>query len=283
MKILLVGARSSLAHALMPYLSAFGQVTTAGRGGCDVTVDLAAEVALNDTYDAIVNCAAHFGGSSAQSVIDAVNVNVLGPMRLCRAAGSAHVLHVSTIFAELDQASPFFGSYALSKRQGDEAAQLFAAAAGLPLTIIRPAQLYGMGEPGRAHQPFLYSIMDKAERNDDIVVHGCRDALRNFLHVDDCARLIALAVQQRVTGMYRCVHPENLPYSRIIRAVIDAFASSSEVRVDAAKPDIPDNAFAPDDTLYRLLGAAPRISIEQGMRQQAGQHRMANAVLKAHP
>ena len=273
MKILLVGARSSLAHALMPYLTAFAHVTTAGRSGCDLTLDLAADVTLAGAYDAIINCAAHFGGNTAQSVIDAVNVNVLGPLRLCRAAGHAHVLHVSTIFAELDPASPFFSSYALSKRQGDEAAQLFASTAGQPLTIIRPAQLYGMGEAGRAHQPFLYSIMDKAERNEDIVVYGCKDALRNFLHVDDCARLIALAVQQRVTGVYRCVHPDNLPYSRIIQAAIAAFGSRSVLRIDAAKPDIPDNGFAPDDTLFRLLGTAPQISIEEGMQREAALRR----------
>ena len=40
MKILVVGGKSSLAKALVPVLSGFAEVITAGRTDCDIYLDL---------------------------------------------------------------------------------------------------------------------------------------------------------------------------------------------------------------------------------------------------
>ncbi len=282
MKILLVGASSSLALSLKPLIGRFAEVVTAGRRGCDLHLDLAdpAEaISIAPGFDAVINTAAHFGGKRAEHMIESENVNVLGILKLCQACTQAAVgqlIQVSSIFAALDPASPYYSVYALSKKHADEAAQLYAASFGLPLLIIRPAQLYGVGEVFRKNQPFLYAIMDKAQDNRDIVIYGSNDALRNFIHVEDVAMAIALALRRKLVGNYACVYPENVRYSQIAHAAIAAFSSSSRVTFAPEQPDIPDNAFARDDALYHAIGYFPQISIFTGMQKEAANRRTSS-------
>lgn len=275
-KILLIGATSSLAHALLPRLAEFADVVTAGRTGCDVQLDFRGDINIPRGFDAVVNTAAHLGGDDATSMIEAELVNAVGMIKLCKASTEArvgHLVHVSSGFAELPSTSPSFGIYALSKRHADEVANLYSTRYSLPLAIVRPSRLYGAGETYRRNQPFLYTLMDKAEANEDIVIYGANDAQRNFIHVEDVANVLALTVQRRLLGSFSCAYPENLRYSLIARAAIEAFVSGSSVRFAETERDIPDDVFQLDGALFRLLGYAPRISMEDGMRMEANHRR----------
>lgn len=275
MRILIVGASSSLAQALIPILSQFAQVFRAGRADGDIHLDLGDELdprQLPPGIDVLVNAAASFGGTDPSAVYVTEQVNALGTLKLCQlctAASIPHMLQVSSIFASLDAASPFYTAYSLSKRHADELAQLYCKNAGLALTIIKPSQFYGVGQAYRQHQPFLFSIIDKVANNEDVAIYGRRDARRNFIHVEDVAHLIALAIQRRLTGSYACAHPQDVSYSDIFRAAALAFHSSSQLHFVPQQPDIADNVFPADDRLFRLLGYTPRISFAAGMAREA--------------
>lgn len=276
MKVLLIGGSSSLSRSLHPALSAIAEVHTAGRSGCDLTLDLAGDIRIPSGFDAVVNTAAHLGGTTPTALTEAVRTNVLGLLRLGQACSDArvgHLVQVSSIFATLTPASPFHNAYALSKRQGDEALQLHARMLQLPLTILRPSQFYGVGEAFRRNQPFLYTLMDKAQAGQDIELWGRHDALRNFIHVQDVADLIAHVVRLRALGIFACTHPQDLRFSQIAQAAVEAFGSQAAIRFLPDKPDTADNVFPFDDALYRALGHAPRISIAEGMRLEAAYRR----------
>ncbi len=279
MKILLVGGHSSLAQVLRPVLASFAEVLTAGRSGCDVDLDLAWPVEqfeLPAGLDAVINLAAHFGGQAFDTMIAAEEVNVLGALKLahaCTCAGVGNLVQVSSIFARLDEDSPFYNSYVLSKRHAEELTWLYCRSAGLPLAILRPAQLYGEGESFRHHQPFLFMLLDLAQRGEDIVLYGRNDAQRNFIHVADVAEVISRVVQQRIEGRHDCVSLSNVRFSEIAAAAVAAFGSASTIHFDATKPDIPDNAFAADESLYRLIDYFPCISLVQGLAREAARRR----------
>jgi hypothetical protein len=55
----------------------------------------------------------------------------------------------------------------------------------------------------------------------------------------------------------------------VAAAAIRAFGSKSKVRFIRDQPDIPDNIFETDDSLYRLIDYFPRISISLGMKKEA--------------
>lgn len=279
MKILLAGGHSSLAQALRPVLASFAEVVTAGRSGCDVDFDLAWPVKrfeLPAGLDAVIHLAAHFGGQDFDAMLAAEELNVLGALKLahaCTCAGVGQLVQVSSIFAGLDEDSPFYNSYALSKRHAEELTRLYCRSAGLPLAILRPAQLYGEGESFRHHQPFLFSLLDRAQSGEDIVLYGSNDAQRNFIHVTDVAEVFARVVRLRIEGRYDCASLSNVRFSEIAAAAVAAFGSASAIRFDATKPDVPDNAFAADESLYRLIDYFPGISMAQGLAREAVRRR----------
>lgn len=275
MRVLLVGGTSSLSHYLRPVLSGFAEVITGGRSDCDIPLDLAGEVYVPSGFDVVVNTAA-VHGSRISELTMAENVNVFGLLRLgnaCIAAGVSQLVHVSSIFATLRSSSPFNSAYAQTKRRGDEALRDLTRKASLPLTIVRPSQFYGVGERFRSSQPFLFSLMDKAEAGQDIEIWGQRDARRNYIHAQDVADMIARLVQTRTSGVFACTYPKDLSFSEIARAAVDAFGSSSAIRFLLNKPDTADNIFPFDDALYRALGQTPRITIERGIQMEADHRR----------
>jgi nucleoside-diphosphate-sugar epimerase len=273
MRVLIVGASSSLAQALIPLLRDRCELLTAGRKGCDIELDLCSrDLQIPGGIDCVVNMAAAFGGKEFSDSLQAMDVNVLGLMKLCHAsskAGAKHLVHVSSIFSELTSASPFFGAYALSKRHSEDVAQFCARECRLPVAVLKPSQIYGVGGQFRKHQPFLYTIMDKAERNEDIELYGSNDPLRNFIHAQDVARIVAAVITMKIEGTYPCVNPDNVTYSQIAAAAVAAFDSKSQIRFLKDRPDIPSNGFACDETLFRLVDHFPRISMAQGMQMEA--------------
>lgn len=279
MRILIVGGRSSLAHALIPVLREFAEVVTAGRGGCDVQLDLMdppEKMQIPERIDVVINAAAAFGGKSFEQIFEAENVNALGVLKLCQSCSKGKIkqlILISSIFACLDEKSAAYSIYSLSKRHSEELASLYSATVRLPITILRPSQLYGVGHAYRRHQPFLYNIIDKAANDQDIVIYGSNDAQRNYIHVEDVANIVALVVKRGILGTYACMNGENVRYSDVGAAAIKAFGSKSAVRFLRQYPDIPDNVCQPDDSLFRVLGYYPQISIALGMQKEAAYRR----------
>lgn len=281
MRMLIVGGTSSLAQALKPVLSEFAEVITAGRTGCDVPLDLSdpvEKIEFPAGIDVVINTAAHFGGKGFEEMYKTENVNVLGVLKLCQVCTKAQIKHlvlISSIFACLDKNSRFYSIYSLSKKHSDDVAQLYSSMFGLPLTILRPSQFYGVGNGFRKHQPFLSTIIDKAENGEDILLYGSNDALRNYIHVEDVAKVIALVIQRKIEGTHACMNVKNVSYSEVAAAAIDAFGSKSAIKFIKEQPDIPDNIFELDDSLFRLIDYYPQISISLGMKKEAAHRKMA--------
>jgi nucleoside-diphosphate-sugar epimerase len=275
MRILLVGGNSALARAVAPKLGAFSELMTAGRSGCDFELDLSwsAEcIELPDNLDWVINFSAQFGGIEFADLLAVEEVNVLGSLKLAHACSRAQVgnfLQVSSILGQLTKESPFYSPYAISKRHAEELLDYYCTKREVALTVLRPSRIYGEGDSFRKHQPFLYDVLDKVQRGDHIVLHGENDSLRNFIHVDDVSEVITRVIGQGVEGFYDCANLSNIRLSEIVSFAIEAFGSNSEVSFDEAKPDIPDNAFECDDTLYDLIDFHPKITIQEGFRREA--------------
>lgn len=281
MNVLVVGGTSALGRALVPALSSIGRVTTAGRGQCDVRMDLledAGQIVVPPGTEAVVHTAAHFGGAAPDDHLKAAETNVLGTLKLCIAAdrvGVRHFVFISSQSAALDERSPYFGVYALSKRQGEEAARLYCSGRSMALTILRPSQIYGRGDSFRPHQPFLYAIMDKARAGQDVVLSGSRDALRNFLHVDDLSAVIGDVLRKGLAGCYACMHPHDVPFSMVAEAAYAAWGTRGQVRYRPEQADTPDNVFPADNSLFERLGWYPSLDIREGLQRLARDLRCA--------
>jgi nucleoside-diphosphate-sugar epimerase len=273
MKALIVGGNSSLGRALVQQWRPQAEVIVAGRGTSELAVDLATPLPpLPAGLDVVVNTAAHFGGKQPSDIAAAVEVNVVGALRLaeaCRRAGAARLVHVSTIFAELPVDSPLQSAYATTKRQADELLQMACASSGLPLTIVRPSQFVGVGQALRRHQPFLATLFDKASRGEAIEIWGRGTTRRNYIHVADVARAIAGLTEQGLDGVYACQSLQDVSMAEVASAAIEAFGGRSTLRFLEDKPDLPNNTLPIAPRLHELLGFSPSISLRECFAAEA--------------
>jgi len=272
LKILLVGGSSALSQALSRTLESLGELKTAGREGCHVDLDLKLpweSFKIPAGTDVVVNTAASFGSSGFYDLSNGIEVNVLGTIKLlqaCVASGVSHFVHFSSINASLPESSPYFDTYALSKRQGDEAIVLASKEIGISCSILRPSQIYGK-PVFRRRQKFLYYAVDQSIKGEDIKIYGTRAPLRNYIHADDLCRIVFSVISKRVTGCFQCSNPRNASFLDIADAAISAASSNGKVIFDETKADIPDNVFCYDPTLYESIGVTPDIGIREGIQK----------------
>src|ERR1700722_17953506 len=89
MKTLIIGASSTIGKNLVPAISQFSEVITAGRSQGDILLDLNKPLVLNqlpDEVDVVIHLAAHMGGKTIDEMLLAEQVNVSGTLKACQVA-----------------------------------------------------------------------------------------------------------------------------------------------------------------------------------------------------
>lgn len=281
--ITIVGGTSALARHLIPVLREGNEVVTLGRRECDIHCDLLEPpeaIRIPDGTEAVVHVAAAFGGPTEEDMLRTVETNVAGTLKVCMAAKKAGVQHlvlISSLYAQLAEHSPYYGIYSISKRHADELADDYCRRHSLLLTVLRPSQLFGESEAFRRHQPLFYHMADRAEKGQDVLIYGKRDALRNYLHADDMSRIVLGVLKKGCGGFYACTFPQDVALSEVSAAALEAFGRGGRVVFLPEKPDIPDNVFGNSTALYEQIGDCPSVDVWEGMRRIASARKAANS------
>lgn len=139
-------------------------------------------------HDAVFNFAgiADIDDSRARP-IDTVTVNVLGNANLleaCRLEGVGRYVFASSIYVQSESGS----FYRVSKQACEQYIEEYHREFGLEYTILRYGTLFGRRANDRnsVHRYLHGALRDRA-----IVAEGTGDELREYIHVDDAARLTA--------------------------------------------------------------------------------------------
>ena len=270
MRVLVVGSTSVIGRAIGARARALGEVRFAGRRDADYRLDLAGDTLpdVAERFDAVVHVAADFGGPSDGDALRAERVNAGGTLLACalaRRVGARQFVLLSSISATYRPGDPHYGIYALSKRHAEEAAAWACDTHGLALAVLRPTQVYDDLGACRARQPLLYAMVDRAERGEDIQLHGTHDALRNYLHVEDLAEACGRTLELGIEGVHACAHPEDVRLSEVARAAFDAFGRGGEVRFDPTREDLRDLPATDAASFHARIGVRPAIGIREGM------------------
>jgi nucleoside-diphosphate-sugar epimerase len=271
MKILIVGGVSALGIALNEAFKASNNVITAGRRGCDITVDITDDcegITFPDGIDIVIHTAAHFGGTEAKDILAAINVNVLGTAKVCKAAIDAGVKHfvlISSIFVFKGSMGIRDDAYSISKRHSEEVATLLCSKFSIPLTILRPSQIYGNTHSFSSRQPFLSRIIDKALMGEPIDIYGSRDAKINLIHIKDLVKIVSHIIIQKLTGVYSCCHPINTSYCEFAKTAFSIVDKRPMIRFLNEMRDIEDLIFENDLMLYSAIEFSPETNLREGI------------------
>ena len=207
--VLLTGATGFIGSALVPRFTAAGlQLRTTGRTAHQPQVlpgyvpadlrDTACLPGLLQDVDCVVHAAgvAHQFGAAARDMAAFTATNVTATENLVRAAaenGARHFVLISSVSVYGGNAASGEGCdencpcrprepYACSKLLAEERAIALAEAAGLRLTILRLATVYGEGDPGNVAR-----LMRALERGRFMCL-GSGLNRKSLIHVEDVAR-----------------------------------------------------------------------------------------------
>ncbi len=253
-----------------------------------------------DGCDVVIHCAAMQGGRNRLADFQRVNVDgTLNLLRAARAAKVARFIHISTINVhgmppprDANAESPlvFTGDfYSVSKAEGERAAWQFTRESSLPLVVIRPACTYGPRSDAWTMQP-----LRRVRRGAPVLI-GKGDGVCNAVYIDNLVDLILLALKNDAAIGQAFIGAEGRgvtwrefysAYARMVgisnlnslprwTALAAATAFQVLARITGAAPRLSRSSveFYSHRVVFdieksrRLLGFAPRISFEEGMRR----------------
>ncbi|MDH6542288.1 dTDP-glucose 4,6-dehydratase [Streptomyces sp. SPB4] len=236
-------------------------------------------------HDAVVHFAAESHvDRSVHSAAEFVRTNVGGTQTLldaCLATGVGRVVHVSTdeVYGSIDEGAwteewPLLPNspYAASKASSDLIARAYWRTHGLDVSITRCSNNYGPYQHPEKLIPLFVTNLLEGQR---VPLYGDGRNVREWLHVDDHCRAIALVLDRGRSGEVYNVgggnEQTNLHITERLLALCGADASAVRRVADRKGHDL---RYALDETKIREeLGYAPRIPFEQGLADTVAWYR----------
>jgi dTDP-glucose 4,6-dehydratase len=238
-------------------------------------------------HDAVV----HFAAESHvdRSILggaDFVLTNVLGTQTLLQAALDTKLtkfVHVSTdeVYGSIDEGSwdeqqPLEPNspYSASKAGSDLIARAYAKTHGLPVAITRCSNNYGPYQfPEKVIPLFVTNLMDGLT----VPLYGEGRQIRDWLHVDDHCRGIALVLTRGRTGeVYNIGGGTELTNAELTAKLLEATGrdESSIERIVDPRGAAHDSRYSVDiSKIHRELGYSPQVTFEQGLADTVAWYR----------
>ena len=231
--------------------------------------------------DVVVHLAARAGVRT--SIADPrayVEVNELGGLNVLeasRALGRVPVVYASTSsaygdsraipFTEDDAAITPLSPYAASKRSGELMARALHEVHGLPIAILRFFTVYGpRGRPDMAFHTFSHALL----AGHPIRLHG-ESTERDFTYIDDIVDGVMGAIrwvaESRTLDTFNLGRSEPIRVRRLVELLGAALGVEPNIVLGELQPGESRVTYADVSKAGRMLGYAPRVSLEEGVRR----------------
>jgi UDP-glucose 4-epimerase len=172
--------------------------------------DVAVVTPLFKRCDVVVHLAAATtpGRSARAPTLDAAEnlVPLAGFLEALVAAGSRRIIFLSSggaiygnplgLPVTEDHPAQPLSYHAAGKVAAEAFLGAFARQVKTSLTILRPSNVYGPGQPMQADFGIVRTLLEKARSGESLAIWGSGQQVRDFLYIDDlveaCARLIGM-------------------------------------------------------------------------------------------
>jgi len=181
----------------------FNGINDDGYIYCDVSnKEKTFEVLNKIKPSTIFHCAAHFANqNSVDFPYSDINDNIIGLLNVLeysKSSGSRVVYASSSCIygngekgtSEESSAVPFDTPYAINKYSGELYCKFYNHLHGVKVNILRIFNTYGPGEMPGKYRNVIPNFFQKAAHNEDIIITGDGNELRDFTYVDDVVDLI---------------------------------------------------------------------------------------------
>jgi nucleoside-diphosphate-sugar epimerase len=160
--------------------------------------------------------------------------------------------------------------YGWAKRFLEQKALLLAHEADIPLTVVRPFNIYGERYMwlGDASQAIPMQVKKVLDGDDPVVIWGSGTQRRNYLHAIDCANAMAGLVEAGFTGTVNIGTEDTIELRELVQKICKIAGRSPRLATDATKPE-GRRVKSADSTLLRRAypGFDCRIDLDSGLRR----------------
>jgi UDP-glucose 4-epimerase len=161
--------------------------------------------------------------------------------------------------------------YGITKLTIERYALMFHRLAGLPVTIVRPANAYGLGQMPFTGQGFIATAMGHILKREKVIIFGENGTVRDYIHVRDIASGICSALENGKPGEIYNLGSGIGRSNRDVLDVIAPFAKRDglDISIECSEPrgfDVAANVLS----FGKLLNHAnwqPRIRFEDGITE----------------
>lgn len=236
--------------------------------GCEVVFHLAALVAIPYSY------------TSAAHVYQSNMIGTLHVAQACLDEGVSRLVHTSTseVYGTAQQvpiteahALTAQSPYAASKIAADKCIESFHRSFALPAVTIRPFNTYGPRQSGRAVVP---AILAQALLGHEVRL-GALSPTRDLTYVTDTAHGFVLAGEKEgIEGqVIQLAQGQEISIGELARLCLQITGNQrpilcDPVRLRPAESEVM-RLLGDADRARRLLGWAPRVTLEEGLSQTA--------------
>ena len=166
--------------------------------------------------------------------------------------------------------------YGWAKRFLEQKAVMLARETAVPLTIVRPFNIYGeryrwVDQGSQAIPMLVKKVMDG---EDPVVIWGSGTQRRNYLHAADCADAMAGLVETGFVGTVNIGTEETFTMRELVETICKVAGREPRLVTDASRPE-GRRVKSSDSTLLRgaYPGFARRVAFEDGLRRMIGWYR----------
>jgi GDP-L-fucose synthase len=174
-------------------------------------------------------------------------------------------------------------AYAIAKIAGIELVNSYRKEYGTKWISLMPTNLYGPGDnfdlaASHVLPAFIRRFIEAVEsRAVKVTLWGTGSPMREFLHVDDLARAVALAAEGYDSNLHLNVGTgEDLSIKDLAQKVAEAAGFHGQIEWDSSKPDGTPRKVL-DVSRMKALGWKPTITLEEGIASTIAWYKEANA------
>jgi nucleoside-diphosphate-sugar epimerase len=177
--------------------------------------------------------------------------------------------------------------YGWGKRFLEQKSVIFSKITGVPVTRVRPFNIYGeryvwMGDASQAVPTLVKRVMD---RHDPVVIWGSGKQRRNYIHASDCARVMADLVEIGFSGGPVNIGGEKtVSITELVELILAKAGIDSRVLADPTKPEGRFVKSSDTTLLRRLLPQYEEtVSLQDGIEKMIEWHRKTFGKSKPMP
>jgi len=166
--------------------------------------------------------------------------------------------------------------YGWAKRFLEQKALLLARHTGIPVTIVRPFNIYGerytwIDSASQAIPMLVKKVMDG---DNPVVIWGSGTQRRNYLHASDCADAMAGLVEAGFVGTVNIGTEDTVTVRELTERLLRVAGRKADLIMDRTKPEGRTIKSADSTrlrTAYPQFG--PKIGLDDGLRRMVGWYR----------